>query len=120
MTRGQLVKMMAAGFRIGSHSVSHPPLTDLSGAQVREEIVRSKEMLENAFECRVTAFCYPYGVYSPELETRVAEAGYSCAVTTRVGRRHRAEERFRLKRIPISSAQGLLQFVYRLLWAGGH
>ena len=108
---------MAAGIQIGSHSISHPRLTDLPAEQAYEEIERSKTILEHVFGQRLSAFCYPYGAHSRDLVLAVSAAGYRCAMSTRFGRRHRRDERFALKRIPVGAAQGLAQFVYRLLWA---
>jgi len=117
MTRTQVAEMIGAGFHIGSHSVSHPRLTELSDSDVRTEITNSRKILESAFRCEVKAFCYPYGIYDSGLETRVQEAGYACACSTRFGRRHSAEDRFGLRRIPVGADQGIAQFMYRLLWA---
>jgi len=112
-----VAEMVGAGFHVGSHSVSHPRLTELSDSAVRTEITDSRKILEDAFRCEVKAFCYPYGIYDDGLETRVQEAGYECACTTRFGRRHSASETFELRRIPVGADQGLAQFMYRLLWA---
>jgi peptidoglycan/xylan/chitin deacetylase (PgdA/CDA1 family) len=117
VSRAQVVEMLNAGLRIGSHSVSHPQLTDLSDIQLRNEITASKNILENAFGCDVTAFCYPYGIRDRRSEIQVEEAGYACACSTRFGRRHRVEDRFGLRRIAVGADQGLAEFVYRLLWA---
>jgi peptidoglycan/xylan/chitin deacetylase (PgdA/CDA1 family) len=111
-----VIEMLAAGHQIGSHSVSHPRLTDLSLERARDEIERSRSMLEQMFERQVRSFCYPYGAFDCELESIVA-ADYHCAVTTRFGRRHRIGDRFALRRIPVGAAQSLAQFTYRLILA---
>jgi peptidoglycan/xylan/chitin deacetylase (PgdA/CDA1 family) len=115
--REQVAEMLAAGFSIGSHTLSHPRLTGMADAQVRDEVVRSKLVLENAFGRQVTAFCYPYGLHSRGVENCVAAGGYQVAVSTRFGRKHEPAQRFALKRISIGAAHGLPQFVYRVLWA---
>jgi peptidoglycan/xylan/chitin deacetylase (PgdA/CDA1 family) len=117
LNRQQVREMIKDGFGIGSHSVSHPRLTDLSNSQVKVEIQRSKKILEDAFSCGLNAFCYPYGLYDQRILMNVEEAGYSCACSTRFGRRHQAQDRFFLRRIPVGFDQGLAHFVYRLLWA---
>ncbi len=111
----QVREMISAGMQIGSHSVSHPRLCDLTPAQGYAEIVDSKALLECAFGQSIDAFCYPYGQYHARLVSLVEAAGYSCAVTTQFGQRHRVQDRFALKRIPVGAAQGLAQFAYRLL-----
>lgn len=117
LTRGQVSEMLTAGFEIGSHSLSHPRLTEIAETRAREELSRSKEVLENAFGKTVNSFCYPYGLYDAMLALDVAEAKYTCGATTRFGRHHQSRERFELKRIPVGWDQGFAQFVYRLLWA---
>jgi peptidoglycan/xylan/chitin deacetylase (PgdA/CDA1 family) len=117
MTRTQVAEMVGVGFHVGSHSVSHPRLTELSDSAVHTEITNSRKILENTFRCEVNAFCYPYGVYDSGLETRVQDAGYACACSTRFGRRHSAKDKFGLRRIPVGADQGIAQFMYRLLWA---
>jgi peptidoglycan/xylan/chitin deacetylase (PgdA/CDA1 family) len=116
MTREQLNGMVAAGFEIGSHSLSHPRLTDLPEMEARREIQESKHVLEETFGKPIHAFCYPYGYYDSRLAHDVEEAGYTCAATTRYGRRHAASDLYKLKRIPVGSAQGFVQFAYRLLF----
>jgi peptidoglycan/xylan/chitin deacetylase (PgdA/CDA1 family) len=118
VSRKQVAEMIAAGFHIGSHSLSHPRLTELSDSKMRAEITTSKKILEDTFACESSAFCYPYGLQDNRAEEYVQEAGYSCACSTRFGQRHRAEDRFSLKRIPFGADQGITQFVYRLLLAG--
>jgi peptidoglycan/xylan/chitin deacetylase (PgdA/CDA1 family) len=117
VSAAQVAEMLAAGWQIGSHTVTHPRLAELPEAEAREEITRSKSVLEGAFGRKLSAIAYPYGSFGRAREPLVAEAGYSCACSVRFGRTHRWEERFALKRIPVGFAQDHLQFVYRLLWA---
>jgi len=116
MTRAQVTEMLAAGFEVGSHSVTHAPLTELTAARAWDEIAVSKEILERAFGPAVIAWSYPYGSYERALDRPVAEAGYRCGCTTRFGRTHHADELLALKRIPVGAAQRLPDFLYRLLW----
>lgn len=117
VTRTQVAEIAQAGFRIGSHSITHSRLTELPIAQARAELTQSKKILEDAFQTRVTTFSYPYGAFNSELQALAAETGYECATSIRFGRRQAANERFALKRIPVGHAQRLPHFVYRLLWA---
>lgn len=85
MDKGQLREWLAAGQAIGSHTVNHAWLTRLPPAQAREEIVASKQRLEDMFGVVVEHFCYPYGDWSPAVRDMVAEAGYRTACTTAFG-----------------------------------
>lgn len=69
----ELREMTASGrLAVGSHTVSHPDLTRLAPARVDDELRRSRAVLEDRLGTRVTAFCYPRGLWSPALEPRVA------------------------------------------------
>lgn len=117
MTRAEVGILLSAGFQLGSHSLTHPRLPDLSLAGAKGEISESKTILEQVFGRPVTAFCYPYGALCHRLEEQVAEAGYESAVGTAFGNRHRIVDRFALKRISVPGTHSLALFLYRLLWA---
>jgi peptidoglycan/xylan/chitin deacetylase (PgdA/CDA1 family) len=82
--------LIAAGGELGSHSISHDFLV---GARKRfatqdqyekwllKELKGSKDKLEARFGVEVKSFAYPYGEYSRELARKVAESGYTSAVT---------------------------------------
>jgi peptidoglycan/xylan/chitin deacetylase (PgdA/CDA1 family) len=96
MTWDQIRAMKAAGITIGSHSVSHPHLSQLSIEQARREIEDSKDMLEQNLGSEVTTFCYPYGDWLPTMCQAVRSAGYALA-TDDVGRRE--HRRYALARV---------------------
>jgi peptidoglycan/xylan/chitin deacetylase (PgdA/CDA1 family) len=67
------------GWEIGSHTCSHPRLTELDDARLREELEASRARCEEALEQPCESLAYPYG----DVDSRVAEAaraaGYSAA-----------------------------------------
>lgn len=75
-------------FEFGSHAVSHVKLNKISLAQARGEMGRAKNIIEERLGQNVTAFSYPYGRSSPELEQIAHELGYR--LTTADKRFHRA------------------------------
>ena len=85
MTAEHIRELAAHGIRIGSHTMTHPHLTDLSDDQLRAEVTDSKHVLEDITCSEVTAFSYPYGDYDQRVLEAAVEAGYSSAVTTRLG-----------------------------------
>lgn len=97
----------------GSHTLSHCHLTRLSESEAHEEIVSSRKKLEDQFRVPIHTFCYPYGDYNESLVHLVKQAGYCCACSTRKGNRHGPEERFFLKRIPVTEIS-IRRFKYRL------
>ena len=85
MDVSQIREWFAAGHSIGSHTCTHPALTQVSRAQAQEEICSSKKRLEDLFGRPVRHFCYPYGDYNPSVVDLVAQAGYATACTVRGG-----------------------------------
>ena len=68
---------------IGSHSMSHEILPNLSLEEAGEEIFESKRILEDWVQKPVNHFAYPDGKYTPTIARLVENAGYKTA--TRIG-----------------------------------
>lgn len=98
MNQAQINELAKAGMEIGSHSLSHPNLTVLSLADLKKQIDDSKE--------QTTTFCYPLGKYNDQVITKVEEAGYSTAVTTRGGIANQESNLFELPRVRIENGGG--------------
>lgn len=81
MDAAQIADWLAAGHEIGSHTVSHPRLTQISTERQREEIFASKHRLEDRFGRPVRHFCHPYGDWNEAVRDLVVEAGYETACT---------------------------------------
>ncbi len=79
MNTAQLKEMIASGWEVGSHSMSHTDLT--KSPNLDWEIAQSKADLENALGVDVTTFAYPFGVgnESDNIINKV-RANYSAAV----------------------------------------
>lgn len=75
--------LAAQGIEFGAHSMTHPPMTGLSTADVLREAGESREMLQRELGKPVTAFAYPYGDNDAVVQQLVARCGYSIALTTR-------------------------------------
>jgi peptidoglycan/xylan/chitin deacetylase (PgdA/CDA1 family) len=99
MDKAQIRAWLDAGHRIGSHTLSHARLTQLSPAAAREEIAASRKRLEDLFGIAVPHFCYPYGDWNPQVRDLVAEAGYHSACTTDFGLNTVQTPQFELRRI---------------------
>lgn len=106
-----------AGMDIGSHTCTHADLTQLDTPQAQAQIAGSKQALEQALDCEVRHFCYPYGRYTEEHSRLVREAGYASATTTQRGRVHPGDEAYTLKRVLIARATHLLHFALKIATA---
>lgn len=75
----ELGELAQEGWEVGSHTCSHPRLTSLGAAELRDELVRSRETCAARVGRPCTSLAYPYG----DVDGRVAEAagvaGYTAA-----------------------------------------
>jgi peptidoglycan/xylan/chitin deacetylase (PgdA/CDA1 family) len=81
MSWSELGSLAAAGWEIGSHSGSHPRLTQIDDDALADELTRSKAACEQhlGIPCRVLA--YPYGDVDARVVAAAAQAGYEAAAT---------------------------------------
>jgi peptidoglycan/xylan/chitin deacetylase (PgdA/CDA1 family) len=95
----QAREMADAGVEIGSHTLTHPILTGLGDARLREEVAQSRDRIQNAIGRKVGTFCYPNGDYDLRTQREVDSAGYQLAVTTEVGLNNGRNDPLALRRI---------------------
>jgi len=77
LTKEEVIQLSKEPFvAIGSHSVSHPILTNISYKVQKSELSDSKIVLESWTNNSVIFFSYPNGNYSEELKTLAKECGY--------------------------------------------
>ena len=84
----EVIEMSKYGISFGSHSMSHPVLSDISVEEARREIVESKNIIEEQIQKPVTTFAYPYGKYrdyTDEVTKVLFDEGFEYACTTTVG-----------------------------------
>lgn len=77
--------MDRARVEIGSHTLTHPILTNISDERLRAELRGSRSRLEARLERQVKLFCYPNGDYDARVKRAAADAGYRSAVTVEAG-----------------------------------
>jgi peptidoglycan/xylan/chitin deacetylase (PgdA/CDA1 family) len=96
--------MAEEGIEFGSHTRSHPFLTQIAPEAAREEIAASRHELEERVGRPVIAFAYPDGRFDETIERLVEEAGYACAFQTRRLSRADRDSRYALPRRPVKEA----------------
>jgi peptidoglycan/xylan/chitin deacetylase (PgdA/CDA1 family) len=79
MSWAELRSLEAAGWEIGSHTGSHPHLTQLDDDSLRGELTRSKAACEEHLTRACTSLAYPYGDVDPRVVAATARAGYRAA-----------------------------------------
>ena len=81
MTWSQLRQLVASGHEIASHSVSHAMLTECDDAKLRDELVCSRQSLEDRIGIAVGAISMPHGRWDRRVIDACHKAGY-CRVYT--------------------------------------
>lgn len=99
----QLPELEARGVEIGAHSHSHPQLDTLRSAALRDEMVRPKELLENALGHQVRSVAYPHGYNGPRVQRAARRAGYDSAAAVRNRQCPQGEDVFRISRLTVLS-----------------
>jgi len=104
LTRGQLQELSRQGIEIGSHGCSHRPLTAMPVAEMREELTRSKSILEDITGSPVLTLALPHGFGSRAVEDAAKEVGYQAICTSRFGLNSVPCTGFSLNRIGIKNS----------------
>ena len=119
LTWSQLAEISASGIECGAHSHTHPPLDMLPLAVVHDEIVRSKELLEEHLGQQVSSFAYPFGYYSDRIQQVVQEAGYASACAVKLTMSSLHDNPYALARLAIRPDTGVLALANALFTGRG-
>jgi len=109
LTWSQIRELRKAGVEFGSHTVTHPQLRDTGEAQMRAEVGRSREEIQEKLGERVDTFAYPYAFpetdreFVGRLQGALQESGYRSGVTTIIGRMGLGGNPLFLSRLPVNS-----------------
>ena len=106
-------QMLAAGWELDSHTITHPDLTQVGDAQLWHEVDGSRVELRQMFHVPVDFFCYPSGRYDARVIAAVRRAGYLGATTTSYGLARPADI-YTLDRIRINGSDGIGGFARKL------
>ena len=101
-------------FQVGSHSMTHPDLTELTSEDCYKELAGSRKALEDHLGHEVVHLAYPHGLFDYRVRSIAAELGYHTASSVIRGFASRNDDPFALPRIEISGEDTLLDFVFKL------
>lgn len=82
MNWNEAQEMIAGGMAIGSHTHTHPVLSQLSNERQLEEMLRSREILSAQLQTSIDTIAYPVGsrtAFTQETQKLAKQAGYSAA-----------------------------------------
>lgn len=114
MNWNEIREIAAGGFVIGSHTVDHPHLAEISPEVARHQIEESKRALEHGLRKPVEVFAYPYGSYNDTVAEIVKQAGYRAAVTTELGLAKPDSNPFKIHRVRVTGHYSNERFIEEL------
>jgi peptidoglycan/xylan/chitin deacetylase (PgdA/CDA1 family) len=110
-------EMQAQGVEFGSHTLTHPMLSQVSREVARREIVESRQELEDRLGAGIAFFCYPRGDFNGAVKQMVREEGYRAACSTLPGVNDRRTDLFELRRTYISRHDSAKEFAKKMAGA---
>jgi peptidoglycan/xylan/chitin deacetylase (PgdA/CDA1 family) len=109
LTWGEVKTLATNGTAFGAHTVSHVQLYALDRRNIAKELQNSKKEIEEKLGSKVNHYSYAYAFPEQDtdfvqyLEQSLRQAGYTCAVSTRIGTVGLGDNPYILKRIPVNS-----------------
>jgi peptidoglycan/xylan/chitin deacetylase (PgdA/CDA1 family) len=82
LNRVQVRELQSGGMQIGSHGAAHIPWRHLPPVRLREEIIDSRRILENACGGAVDTAACPFGAYDRRVLRGLRRAGYRFVYTS--------------------------------------
>jgi peptidoglycan/xylan/chitin deacetylase (PgdA/CDA1 family) len=102
---------------LGSHSISHTILTELSETAAYEEIRGSKAMLESYFGVPIRYFAFPGGYYNKKTIDMCKEAGYKQVFSIEIESPFLPMDRYMRGRVCVDPSQWMIEFKLEVLGA---
>jgi peptidoglycan/xylan/chitin deacetylase (PgdA/CDA1 family) len=114
LTAYQVRALVRAGWEVDAHTMTHPDLTTVDAARLREEVAGSRAWIRRRFGVPVDFFCYPAGKYDGRVVTAVRAAGYLAATTVNYGFASPRQGLYTLDRMRINGSDGVAGFARKL------
>ena len=118
VTRAQVRSLIANGWELDAHSVTHPDLRTVSAQQLEAEVGGSRRTLRRTFGAPVDFFAYPYGRQNARVRAAVRRAGFLAATTVTRTFASPSADPFALGRVLVGAGDSPTS-VLRLLRTGG-
>lgn len=117
LTWEQLKEMEENGITIQSHTMTHPKLEELPDDEIRNELITSKNTLEENLGHPIEFLAYPTGTYNLHIAGIAQDVGYKGAFTIKYGIVDKGSNFFALERVPIfHTATTMKDFYERIAW----
>jgi len=119
LTPSQVTGLIAAGWEIDSHTLTHPDLTASDDASLTTELVDSRKLLQEKFKIPVNFFCYPAGKNDARVRAAVKAAGYKGATTVAPGVASKSDNPYELPRIRVNGTDSAATVLGRVRSGAG-
>lgn len=106
----EIARLCELGWTIGSHGTDHIDLTRQSSETIRENVARSRVVIEQRTGVPCIHFAYTWGRHDRRVRDEVARAGYASAVAGIHGTVGPRSNRFALPRIDVRRDYRLADF----------
>ncbi len=105
-----LRELVRQGFEIGSHGLTHIPLTKLSNEALASELCDSKKTLEDRLGIQVKGFSVPRGYFSERVRGQALRTGYRFVFTSLFDFNSFAEDPYFLRRLVVTRSTSFETF----------
>ncbi|MBD3360163.1 MAG: polysaccharide deacetylase family protein [Candidatus Buchananbacteria bacterium] len=99
---------------VGSHTIYHPKLTQISKPERLKELEISKDELEELLNTDITILSYPFGLYNQEIKDLAKAVGYKAGLTFDQDAWQDPQDLFELKRISVWPQMNVVKFLEKL------
>jgi peptidoglycan/xylan/chitin deacetylase (PgdA/CDA1 family) len=110
LTPEEVRALQRRGVSIGSHTVTHSALIEMSEEEIRREFIDSKRTLEEWTSAPCDFLSIPGNFYNRRIARIARECGYEAVFTANVGTVSRVTDRFDINRLIIEGAFTLKEF----------
>lgn len=110
----QVKELAKAGWDIQPHSITHSRLYMLSPEKQYEEIMESRRVIEENLGTVADVYCYPYGEFNQTTLNILKQNNFRYAFTIMYGRTTPDQDPLQLRRVFVSGADKLSDFIRRL------
>jgi peptidoglycan/xylan/chitin deacetylase (PgdA/CDA1 family) len=109
----EIGRALAQDVTVGSHTVDHLRLDCVPPEMAREQLVRSKQEIEQHTHEPCLCLAYPNGSYSARIAEMARNCAYRCGVTTEEGWNSPGDDLLTLKRMDLPVSVGSVELLAR-------
>jgi len=107
-------QLLSLGFACGSHTLNHRRLAHVPPSECREELERSRAVLQDGLGSDVVHLSYPHGSFNADVRRMAEEAGYQTACTVEHALSTTVDDLLALPRVRPSGDESFGNFTLRV------